>query len=255
MKLPVPCAPEEEEVRAEGGGASGGERPGGSGMSGAGAPPTSASSRAGFDFVRRGLSPLSSCCVGRPRASSVAVTPSDGSSRALPRADGAAARRGKGSGDLQLAVSEQLFESFRGRLSGLIRCDITGCLPVISPEMFCGIFVIPAGAAAPAPSIEEAPPPAGSPARDCGVPAGEPGVGGSGGGGGDTGGGITGETGDTAPVSGTIGTGGAGGTTGVDAETATAAIAAPSTGTAIGSPASAFGAATAAARTAPMMTV
>ncbi len=46
-------------------------------------------------------------------------------------------------------------------------------------------------------SLLGSPSPAGSPARDCGVPAGEPGVGGSGGGG-DTAGGITGETGDTA---------------------------------------------------------
>lgn len=84
VKLPVPCAPEEEEVRAEGGGASGGERPGASGMSGAGALPASGSSRAGLGFDRRGLS---ACWVGRPRASSAAVTPDDGSSRALPRAD------------------------------------------------------------------------------------------------------------------------------------------------------------------------
>ena len=132
VKLPVPCAPEEEEVRAEGGGASGGERPGGSGTSGAGALPASGASCAGLGFDRRGLS---AGCVGRPRASSVAVTPDDGSSRALPRADGAAALRGKGSGDLQLAVREQDTRSFPEWLSGLILCDITGCLFVIPLEM------------------------------------------------------------------------------------------------------------------------
>jgi hypothetical protein len=52
VKLPVPCAPEEEEVRDEGGGASG-ERPGGAGISGAGALPVFAFRRA--DFVFRGL--------------------------------------------------------------------------------------------------------------------------------------------------------------------------------------------------------
>jgi hypothetical protein len=80
-------------------------------------------------------------------------------------------------------------------------------------------------------------------------------VGGTEGGAGDTAGGITGVTGDTAPVSGTIDTIGASGTTGVDAEIATAASAAPSIGTVIGSAASAFGTATAANRTEPMITV
>jgi len=93
VKLPVPCAPEEEKVRAEGGGASGGERPGGSGISGAGALPASASCRAGC-FVRRGLFSCAIWVAGRPRASPVTVTPSDGSSRALPRTDAAAALRG-----------------------------------------------------------------------------------------------------------------------------------------------------------------
>jgi hypothetical protein len=86
---------------------------------------------------------------------------------------------------------------------------ITWCLSVISLEMLDDLFPLVDGSGGAPSQTAAVPPPAGSPARDCGVPAGEPGVGGSGGGGGDTGGGITGKTGDTAPVSGTIGTDGA----------------------------------------------
>lgn len=110
MKLPVPCAPAEENVIAAGGGASG-ARSGAEGKSGTGPLPAPAGARAvlglrDFDSLRV------TSCVARPCASSVVVTPDGGSSRTLPRADAAAAPHGRVSGGLQLAFGPQASRAF-----------------------------------------------------------------------------------------------------------------------------------------------
>ena len=113
-----------------------------------------------------------SSCAARPRASSAAVTPGDGSSRTLPRMGAAAAAHGVGIGRLAARV-------LRARLARFCRsfvCDafvasITRCLFVIPLEMFAGFFT--SAGAAPLNAVpaccSSSPSPAGSPARDCGV--------------------------------------------------------------------------------------
>lgn len=244
MKLPVPCAPGEENETDAGGGASG-DRPGAGGTSGVGAlcAPALSDRRAGLSLSR----PCSGRSWSRPRASPAAVTPGGGSSRALPRADAAAAACGWVTGAWQLALSEQLCDQVFGVLSGRIACGITRGFFVILRKIFPRFFGVVRCAAG-----DVADPPLCGSAPWVGAALGGATAGGGGGGGGDTGSGITGVTTGTATVGGTIGVGGACGTTGVDASIATCASEAPSTGTPGTESASAFGTATAATSTAPI---
>ena len=147
MKLPVPCAPGEEKETEAGGGASG-ERPGAGGTSGVGAPcaPALSDRRTGLSLSR----PWSDRTCSRPRASPAAVTPGGGSSRALPRADAAAAACGGVTGAWQLALCEQLCASVFGTLSGRIARGITRAFGVILREIFFLLFGVSAEAVGPA---------------------------------------------------------------------------------------------------------